>query len=90
MDTLKGYKKNETIIVLAGNKIDMQDRVVGRDEINEFCNQFAELKYFECSAYNGQGVEELFDYVIQRRLSTIITYVEKPEIIHDPKDKTCC
>ena len=89
MEALQSNQRGGSFIVLAGNKIDMQERVIGRDEINAFCSQFTELKYFECSAFTGQGVDELFNYVIHRRMS-IMTVVKKAEIIHDPTDKSCC
>lgn len=38
MNALQNNKRDGSFIVLAGNKIDVDDRVVGRDEINEFCS----------------------------------------------------
>lgn len=51
--------KNATI-VLVGNKSDLKDeRVISFTEGARFCQE-NDLQYFECSAFYGEGVEEIF------------------------------
>lgn len=51
--------KNATI-VLVGNKSDLKDeRVISFTEAARFCQENG-LQYYECSAFNGEGVEEIF------------------------------
>ena len=53
----------EPNLVLFGNKIDKDDRVVSRDEAEKFAKKM-NLKYFETSAKLSQGINEGFDYII--------------------------
>lgn len=51
---------SDTHIILVGNKCDLRDqRAITSEEAREFANQKA-LKYFEVSAKDGTGMEELF------------------------------
>ena len=44
MEALQSNQRGGSFIVLAGNKIDMQERVIGRDEINAFCAELPRYK----------------------------------------------
>ena len=46
-------------IVIVGNKIDLEDHEVSRDEANEYARGLG-LNYYEVSAKQNVGVEELF------------------------------
>ena len=46
-------------IVIVGNKIDLEDHQVSRDEANEYARGLG-LNYYEVSAKQNVGVEELF------------------------------
>lgn len=49
-----------------GNKSDLkEDRVVSFNEAAKFCQEnsnllYVDIQYYECSAYTGDGVDEIF------------------------------
>lgn len=49
--------------VMLGNKIDLGDakRLVPKKRALQFCHQTGQLPYFECSAKEGEGVENAFE-----------------------------
>ena len=53
----------EPNLILFGNKIDKEGRVVSYEEAESFANK-NNLKYFETSAKLSQGINEGFDYII--------------------------
>ena len=66
-------KKNieEMSLVLVGNKIDLNDkREVSIDDINKF-SQERKIKYFETSAKNNIGIEEMMNYIVKKTLKII-------------------
>lgn len=48
-------------VFVAGNKIDLE-RVIAYKDADEFCRKH-HMRYFECSAASGQGVEELMSAI---------------------------
>jgi Fe2+ transport system protein B len=58
-------------LVLVGNKIDLNDkREVSIDDINKF-SQERKIKYFETSAKNNIGIEEMMNYIVKKTLKII-------------------
>ncbi|EKE42576.1 Ras family protein [Entamoeba nuttalli P19] len=57
------------IIFIAGNKIDLEDRVVSKEEAEEKAKEL-KLKYFEVSAKTGDGIEDLFNELIKEIMKT--------------------
>ena len=59
----KNNASEETIFVVCGNKIDLNEkRVVNINEIDEYIKK-NKLIYTECSAKNGEGIKELFNII---------------------------
>lgn len=59
----KNNASEETIFVICGNKIDLNEkRVVNNNEIDEYIKK-NKLIYTECSAKNGEGIKELFNII---------------------------
>lgn len=54
------YRKQDTPIVLVGNKLDLDKREVIKNEVDLFRKTF-KLEYFETSAKTGEGVDDVFD-----------------------------
>ncbi|MFX0082335.1 MAG: GTP-binding protein [Candidatus Hodarchaeota archaeon] len=65
IEELRKFIKNKSIpVVLIGNKIDL---VENREEIRIKAENLAEqynIPFFETSAYTGEGIDELFTYLI--------------------------
>ncbi|PVV00523.1 hypothetical protein BB560_005092 [Smittium megazygosporum] len=60
INELKKYEENEILIVLAGNKLDLEEmRVVSKEEGSAFASE-NNLLFFETSAKNSINVSELF------------------------------
>ena len=58
-------------LVLVGNKIDLNDkREVSIDDINKF-SQERKIKYFETSAKNNIGIEEMMNYIVKKNFKII-------------------
>ena len=51
---------SQKAIILVGNKVDVPDRAVPKQEGEEFAKKF-NFKYFETSAKTGEGVKESFN-----------------------------
>lgn len=64
---LKRQAPDGIVICLVGNKLDLEDRQVSQDEIDEYISTINEnntkIIYSECSAKNGDGVLEIFNKV---------------------------
>ena len=61
------YKKR--IMIVLGNKIDIENRVVSQEEGNKYCKKKG-LKYFETSSRNMKNVNEAFDKMIKKILKS--------------------
>lgn len=57
---------NSFPFVIIGNKIDMENRVVGSDEAREWCQINGRTPYFETSAKDSTNVNDAFRAAIQR------------------------
>ncbi len=63
---LKQYTPPDVKIILVGNKSDLDDRpAVGIDAINQLCEEFGGIPYFETSAKTGEGVTEAFTALVR-------------------------
>ena len=79
-------------IILVGNKIDVPQRLITREEGEEFANNH-NFKYFETSAKTGEGVKESFEILYKdvfelnrKSLDTNITLNKQGK----KKDGGCC
>ena len=52
----------EKALILVGNKKDIQDREVSTEEGENFAEKY-NMKYFETSAKNGEGIQEAFNQI---------------------------
>lgn len=58
-------ENEDCYIILAANKVDLANRLVSREQIEEFCNRNG-IDFLETSALTGQNVKELFETICQR------------------------
>ena len=94
------YKKR--LMIVLGNKVDIENREVTRDEGIRYCKKKG-LKYFETSSRNMQNVNEAFDKMIKKILKSqnVKSFSKITSKIHLEDDdsqslaskkskKTCC
>ncbi len=61
VEELKAFNK-DTVIAIAGNKVDLKKFDIDKDEIDEYClNENA--KHFYTSAKTGEGLDEIFTHI---------------------------
>ena len=102
MNELKDNNQiNEIDICLVGNKIDLEGRVITREEGEKFALD-NDIKYFEVSAKTSEGIEELFTSVTKGAVDKIFQANkedndDKKQIFeyldnrsHRKKKKKCC
>jgi small GTP-binding protein len=53
------------LLVLAGNKIDLSSRIIDSERAAQFAEEWG-IPYFETSAVTGQGIQALFEDLIER------------------------
>ena len=77
---LKDQGAKDIVIVVAGNKCDMErERQINRQEALEFCRK-ANIKHFDTSAKTGVGVSEVFSCIAEQILEV--------EMAATPRTKT--
>lgn len=84
--------EESTIYVLVGNKSDLPNKEVPSESILQFCEE-NHLTFYETSALDGNGIQELFLFVAQQiennPLSSSADLSQKfSDIIHSRKN--CC
>ncbi len=60
LNSIKENSTEDPIIFLVGNKIDLEDRVISREEAEAFAKEH-NLEYYETSAKEGIGINEIFE-----------------------------
>jgi len=64
-DNIEGnVDRNEKVLILVGNKIDINQREVTNEEGMNFANE-RNMKYFETSAKTGFGIDEAFNQIFR-------------------------
>ena len=87
IEDVKENVSPESEMALAGNKSDLIDlREVSQEMINDISKQY-NLNYFEISALNGAGINEVFDYLI-KKLSSKTKVVAAPSSSGGPISRT--
>jgi small GTP-binding protein len=80
-------------IVIIGNKIDLQEQIIKRSEIIDFCKNH-HVKYFETSAKTGHNIVESFNYLIKEIVNNWIEPLEvnaiQVEYNDRIKSRSCC
>jgi small GTP-binding protein len=71
--TINDLKYKNVPMILIGNKIDLEkDRVVTESDVHLFIeNSDIDIFYIETSAKTGQGIDNAFDLLIEKIISTI-------------------
>lgn len=96
LDDLERAGVKKECIFLVANKIDLVARMVTQKEGEALAAKYG-LKYFECSAKSGAGVEELFE-TVARDISTFLFNQDKVEnvkgatklVATSKKKSSCC
>lgn len=61
---IKENSTNENILVLIGNKSDLNENKISKEKIEEFCSKNKIENYYETSAKTGDNVHQLFNNII--------------------------
>ena len=101
-DLINSIKKEEIIIYLVGNKVDLEEnREITIEEAENYANG-KNIPYFEVSAKSGDGIKKLFDDITNDIMDKILNYNEKEDNDDKlrfsflerqslkPKSKKCC
>jgi small GTP-binding protein len=75
-------KVPECIIILLGNKCDLNSKVVPDDEVKQYCNENA-IQFLLTSAKTGENVESAFSLMIEK-----LPKLEQNNIIIDDNETT--
>ena len=77
-------------IVLVGNKVDLENKVISTEEGKELSEKIGSLLFFEASAKTGESIESLFFKVAELTEDNLDIVEKPPEIINQPIKKTSC
>lgn len=65
-------RMDDICMILVGNKADIKSKqTVQQNDINKYIAKLG-IKYFEVSALNNEGIDELFNYAIQETIKLIV------------------
>ena len=66
---IRRHSKENSQIILVGNKVDLEEeRVIDFKDADRKASQISALCYFETSAANGYGINELFEMSVNDRV----------------------
>ena len=78
-DLIDRIKKDEIIIYLVGNKVDLEEnRQITIEEAEKYANDKS-IPYFEVSAKSGDGIKKLFDDITNDIMDKILKSNEKED-----------
>ena len=78
-DLIDRIKKDEIIIYLVGNKVDLEEnRQITIEEAEKYAND-KNIPYFEVSAKSGDGIKKLFDDITNDIMDKISNFNEKED-----------
>ena len=74
---------------IVGNKSDLKmNRKVNRSEVIDFSNKH-NIKYYECSAYNGKNISEVFTCLVRDITEKELSAVEKKKPFVKEINESC-
>jgi len=78
-DLINKIKKEEIVIYLVGNKVDLEEnRQITIEEAEKYAND-KNIPYFEVSAKSGDGIKKLFDDITNDIMDKILNFNEKED-----------
>lgn len=94
LDEINKHMSSDTVVMIAGNKIDCGARVVDTDQGNEFA-QAVELPFMEISAKRDLDILNLFDnMIIEIGKKRDVIDLKKEVVLTDgtriPMQESCC
>ena len=79
IDEVKENVSSDSEMIIAGNKADLEDRrQVTKEMLENFSKQY-NLNYFEISAKSGEGINEIFNFLVKQLLTKNKTGVVSSE-----------
>lgn len=88
---LKNHLNREIVIVIVGNKVDLEDRQVEYNEAELMAQKCGSL-YIETSAKTGFNIERLFQTVVQKYVETSVPITPDPtiDVTQTNNASNCC
>ena len=85
----KDNEKSRPIMYIVGNKSDLKmNRKVKRSEVIDFSNKH-NIKYYECSAYKGKNISEVFTCLVRDITEKELSAVEKKKPFVKEINESC-
>lgn len=68
LSSLVDDSDNDQIVYLIGNKVDIKQREISKEEALQYANE-KKCKYYECSALTGENISEIFFLLIREMIN---------------------
>lgn len=88
-DIVQGVQDPPRIMVLVGNKCDVETRYVSRADAEKKARE-KQIPYFETSAKNNEKVDDLFDYLIDAIVNNEDHRPQSINLAQEKKESNCC
>ena len=90
-DFLGGDPQSNAVLILAGNKCDLENQVISEETARAWAEDNGVL-YFPVSALTGEGVSELIDALVKTIPRKCVRAEDKPIALGQPPEeqKGCC
>ncbi|KAL0491735.1 Ras-related protein Rab [Acrasis kona] len=88
MRQIKEHAPEGIKTILVGNKVDLEGRVVAREQAEELVEKLKIESYFETSAKSGENVNEAFDTLVDYTLGILKSKYELEEEEVQPENET--
>ena len=62
IETIKKYGDQKSVLVLVGNKSDLSERIITKEESKRLAEEHS-IPSFECSSLTGEGLDDIFNYL---------------------------
>ena len=62
IETITKYGDQKSVLVLVGNKSDLSERIITKEESKRLAEEHS-IPSFECSSLTGEGLDDIFNYL---------------------------
>ena len=63
INDIKNQSSNDVVVIIVGNKIDLDDRIIEDIDIKKFADKY-HYTFFTTSAATGENINECFEFII--------------------------
>jgi len=87
VEQIREENDEQPLIVLLGNKNDLDDRYVSEQEVQKFAED-NDLIFYECSAKTGYNIDSIFDAVYNQAITKFCNNPQKNKTIRLEEDQS--